>query len=271
MNWVFIFSMLCVVDFGLWLIIMFLFALYVLVSGCSNPCMKYATHLPSNFQSCHCDALTICWLQLSIFWRKWRRWLVHSYEVWTRSKSWLQTPTSTTCRRTWRSGVALQTTLCLHWPKVVHPFGQTGKDVAFVFRLSLLWIFTYVWVIFVWLFCLFVFVVYVCVFVCLFGWLVGWLFVCLCVGWFGLFVHSFVCSFCLFVLQFCIFFIFMLLNKFIPGGGELMLLHGFPTTLWAAQCLNMTPYNIANLRTLVSNYVILFCWFFYCLLHKIQI
>ena len=41
---------------------MFLFALYVLVSGCSNPCMKYATHLPSNFQSCHCDALTICWV-----------------------------------------------------------------------------------------------------------------------------------------------------------------------------------------------------------------
>ena len=95
--------------------------------------------------------------------------------------------------------------------------------------------------------------------VCLFVCLVVCLFVCLCVGWFGLFVHLFVCSFCLFVLQFCIFFIFMLLNKFIPGGGELMLLHGFPTTLWAAQCLNVTPYNIANLRTLVSNYVILFC------------
>ena len=98
----------------------------------------------------------------------------------------------------------------------------------------------------------------VCLF-CLFVCLVVCLFVCLCVGWFGLFVHLFVCSFCLFVLQFCIFFIFMLLNKFIPGGGELMLLHGFPTTLWAAQCLNVTPYNIANLRTLVSNYVILFC------------
>ena len=98
----------------------------------------------------------------------------------------------------------------------------------------------------------------VCLF-CLFVCLVGCLFVCLCVGRFGLFVHLFVCSFCLFVLQFCIFFIFMLLNKFIPGGGELMLLHGFPTTLWAAQCLNVTPYNIANLRTLVSNYVILFC------------
>ena len=207
MNWVFIFGMLCVVDFGLWLIIMFLFALYVLVSGCSNPCMKYATHLPSNFQSCHCDALTICWLQLSIFWRKWRRWLVHSYEVWTRSKSWLQTPTSTTCRRTWRSGVALQTTLCLHWPKVVHPFGQTGKDVAFVFRLNLLWIFTYVWVIFVCLCLLCMWCVFV-LFVCLFVWLVRCLFVCLCVGWFGLFVHLFVCSFCLFVLQFCIFFYF---------------------------------------------------------------
>ena len=111
--------------------------------------------------------------------------------------------------------------------------------------------------IFVWLFCLFVFVVYVCVFVCLVGWLVGCLFVCVLVGLVCLFIRLFVpfaCLFCSFA-----FFIFMLLNKFIPGGGELMLLHGFPTTLWAAQCLNMTPYNIANLRTLVSNYVILFC------------
>ena len=156
-----------------------------------------------------CNALTIEFSELSLrctdyllvttvdIWRKWRRWLVHSYEVWTRSKSWLQTPTSTTCRRTWRSGVALQTTLCLHWPKVVHPFGQTGKDVAFVFRLNLLWIFTYVWVIFVWLFCLFVFVVYVMC-VCLFVWLVVCLFVCVLVGLVCLFICLFVPFACLF-------------------------------------------------------------------------
>ena len=111
--------------------------------------------------------------------------------------------------------------------------------------------------IFIWLFCLFVFVVYVmcvCLFVCLFG----WLFVCVLVGLVCLFICLFVPFACLFC-SFAFFFIFMLLNKFIPGGGELMLLHGFPTTLWAAQCLNVTPYNIANLRTLVSNYVILFC------------
>ena len=89
-------------------------------------------------------------------------------------------------------------------------------------------------------------------FVCLFG----WLFVCVLVGLVCLFICLFVPFVCFAVLHF---FIFMLLNKFIPGGGELMLLHGFPTTLWAAQCLNVTPYNIANLRTLVSNYVILFC------------
>ena len=100
----------------------------------------------------------------------------------------------------------------------------------------------------------------VCLFVCLFVWLVVCLFVCLFVCWLVWFVCSFVCLFLLLVCFAVLhFFIFMLLNKFIPGGGELMLLHGFPTTLWAAQCLNVAPYNIANLRTLVSNYVILFC------------
>ena len=97
-----------------------------------------------------------------------------------------------------------------------------------------------------------------CLFVCLFGWLFVCLFVCVLVGLVCLFICLFVPFACLFC-SFAFFFIFMLLNKFIPGGGELMLLHGFPTTLWAAQCLNVTPYNIANLRTLVSNYVILFC------------